>query len=106
MSLQTLKRETCVIRDPASHKGRKWRVEPGDPAARHLYYGRIILTTSDSPVRFDTNDLETGLICLRGSAQVKTEGQTHSLTRFDTLYVPREASIEVTAGPDGCDLAE
>ena len=106
MSLQTITRETCVIRDTASHTGRKWRVEPGNTAARHLYYGRIILTKGDSPVRFDAKGLETGLICLKGSAQVTTEGQSFNLTRFDTLYIPRDASVEVTAGPEGCDLAE
>jgi 5-deoxy-glucuronate isomerase len=81
-------------------------VEPGGTAARQLYYGRIILATGDSPVRFDTRDLETALICLKGSAQVNTEGKSFNLTRFDTLYVPRDASVDVTAGAEGCDLAE
>jgi 5-deoxy-glucuronate isomerase len=81
-------------------------VSPGDTAARHLYYGRIILDGGDATVRFETKDLETGLICLKGSAQVRTEGQTYNLTRFDTLYVSRDASVEVTPGPEGCDIAE
>lgn len=106
MSAQTISRETCVVRDTASHKGRKWRVAPGNTAARQLYYGRIILSAGDAPVQFDTKDLETGLICLKGSAQVKTEGKTYNLTRFDAIYVPRDGSVEVTPGPDGCDIAE
>jgi 5-deoxy-glucuronate isomerase len=106
MSVQTIKRETCIVRDTASHKGRKWRVEPGGTAARHLYYGRIILGSGDSPVRFETSNLETGLICLKGSASVNAEGNRFQLSRFDTLYVPRDSSVEVTAGPEGCDLAE
>ena len=28
------------------------------------------------------------------------------LDRYDALYAPRDSSIEVAAGPDGCDLAE
>ena len=106
MAAHTIQRDTCVVRDTASHKGRKWRVEPGGTAARYLYYGRIILSNGDAPIRFETKDRETGLICLKGSAQVKAEGQSYNLSRFDTLYVPRDGSIEVTPGSDGCDLAE
>ena len=106
MATHSIKRDTCVVRDTGSHKGRKWRVEPGGTAARYLYYGRIILSNGDAPIRFETKDRETGLICLKGSAQVKAEGQGYNLSRFDTLYVPRDASIEVTPGSDGCDLAD
>src|SRR5215213_2790149 len=106
MTAQTIRKETCIIRNTASHTGRKWRVSPGETASRHLHYGRIILFTGDAPLRFDTKDFETGLICLKGSAQVKTEGQSYELSRYDTVYVPRDASVEVTAGPDGCDIAE
>ena len=106
MNIQTIKRETCIVRDTASHKGRKWRVEPGGTAARHLHYGRIILASGDAPVHFETHDLETGLICLKGSAEVNTEGHSYSLRRFDTLYLPRDVSADVTAGDEGCDIAE
>jgi 5-deoxy-glucuronate isomerase len=106
MNAQTIQRETCIVRDTASHKGRKWRVEPGRTAARHLHYGRIILVNGDAPVQFNTNDLETGLVCLKGSAQVNVEGKSYSVKRFDTLYIPRGASVEVTAGAEGCDIAE
>jgi 5-deoxy-glucuronate isomerase len=81
-------------------------VTPGRTSARHLHYGRIILDAGADPLRFDTNGLETGLICLRGSATVRTEGQAHVLARYDALYVPRDAAVEVAAGPGGCDLAE
>jgi 5-deoxy-glucuronate isomerase len=106
MNAQTIKRETCIVRDTASHKGRQWRVEPGRTAARHLHYGRIILVNGDAPVHFDTNDLETGLVCLKGSAHVNAEGKSYSMKRFDTLYIPRGVSVEVTAGAEGCDIAE
>jgi 5-deoxy-glucuronate isomerase len=97
---------TCVVRNTASTKGRTKAVAPGRTAAKHLHYGRIILDAGDAPLRFDTGDLETGLICLRGSPTVRIEGQTFSLVRYDSLYVPRDASIEVTPGAEGCDLAE
>ena len=106
MNTQAITRETCIVRDTASHKGRRWRVEPGSTAARHLRYGRIILANGDAPVRFETNDLETGLICLKGSAEVKVEGQAYNLGRYDTVYIPRDASVEVAPGADGCDIAE
>jgi hypothetical protein len=57
-------------------------------------------------VKFETKDKETGLICLKGSATVRAGDQSITLGRFDSLYVPRETAIEVTAGSGGCDFAE
>jgi 5-deoxy-glucuronate isomerase len=65
-----------------------------------------VLGTGDAPIRFDTNQLETGLVCLNGSATVRANNETFTLGKFDSLYVPRDASIEVTPGAGGCDLAE
>jgi 5-deoxy-glucuronate isomerase len=103
MSIST---STCIVRNTASKKGRTTAVAPGTTAAKHLHYGRIILEGGDSALRFDTRGLETGLVCLRGSADVRTEGQTFRMTKFDSLYVPRDGSIELTPGAEGCDLAE
>jgi 5-deoxy-glucuronate isomerase len=97
---------TCIVRNTASRKGRTTAVAPGTTAAKNLRYGRIILDAGDTAVRFETGGLETGLVCLRGSADVRTEGQTFRLVKYDSLYVPRDASVEVTPGADGCDLAE
>lgn len=97
---------TCIVRDTASQKGRTHAVVPGQTASRYLYYGRIILDADDPPLGFATNDKETGLVCLRGSATVRVDGQPFSLTRYDAVYVPRDYAIEVTPGADGCDLAE
>jgi 5-deoxy-glucuronate isomerase len=97
---------TCIVRNTASKKGRTTAVAPGATATRHLHYGRIILDPGDAMLRFDTRELETGLVCLRGSAHVRTEGQSFHLGRLDSLYVPRDASIEATPGAEGCDLAE
>jgi 5-deoxy-glucuronate isomerase len=106
MNIQAITTESCIVRNTASGRGRVLQVEPGRTAARHLHYGRIILNAGDPAVRFDTQDRETGLIGLKGSAQVKTEGKTYTLNRYDAVYVPRDASIEITPGLEGCDLAE
>ena len=98
---------SCIVRNTASGKGRTQAVAPGGTAAtKNLHYGRIILDAGDAAVRFETGELETGLVCLRGTANVRTEGQTFALGKYDSLYVPRDATVEVAAGPDGCDLAE
>ncbi len=97
---------TCVIRDTASKKGRTWSVLPGSTAMRLLRYGRIILSGTDRPLQFGTEELETALICLDGTAEVKADGTLYYLTRLDALYLPRDTSVEVTPGRDGCDLAE
>lgn len=106
MATQTITQDTCIVRDTASHRGRLWRVAPGKTAARHLHYGRIILSKDDGAVRFETNDRETGLVCLKGSAQVKTDDTSHTLHRYDAIYIPRDAFVVVTPGGEGCDLAE
>ena len=98
--------DTCIVRNTASRRGRTKSVAPGTTAAKNLHYGRIILDAGDAPLRFETGQLETGLVCLRGTASVRTEGQTFRLVKYDSLYVPRDASIEVTPGAEGCDVAE
>ena len=100
-------KETCYV--PATHKGkgRRTAVAPGQTAARYLHYGRITLDANDETLSFDNGEHETGLVCLKGGAQVSTAGQTYHLKQYDALYVPRDSRIEVSAdGPEGCDLAE
>jgi 5-deoxy-glucuronate isomerase len=106
MNIQAITTSSCIVRNTASAKGRTTAVEPGATAARYLHYGRIILGQGDTPIRFETNDRETSLICLKGSAQVTAEEKTYGLGRYDALYVPRGASVEVTAAAGGCDIAE
>jgi 5-deoxy-glucuronate isomerase len=106
MTIQALAPDTCVVRDTASRKGRTHAVVPGATSAQHLHYGRVILEATDDPLEFATNQLETGFVCLGGSAQITTEGVTHTLSRYDALYVPRDSQVHVAAGPEGCDLAE
>lgn len=105
MTTETLAPGTCVVRNTASRKGRTESVAPG-AAMQHLHYGRIILDHGDEAVRFDTRERETALICLQGTATVVTEGTRATLDRYDSIYVPRDATIDVAPGPQGCDLAE
>src|SRR5215831_4799540 len=100
MELQQLAKDTCIVRNTAGHKGRKLAVGPGDTASRYLRYGRIVLDATDAPIRFDTTQLETGLVCLKGSATVRVGDETFTLGRYDAGYVPRDRSIEVEAGSD------
>jgi len=106
MSLQQIAKDTCIVRNTAAQKGRHLSIVPGSTASRYLHYGRIVLDKNDAALRVDTNQLETGLVCLNGSATVRANGESFALTKFDSLYVPRDASIEITPGADGCDLAE
>ncbi len=107
MNLYEIAKDTCIVRNTASRKGRTTAVAPGTSPFRYLRHGRIILDPDDPPVRFDTEAAEVGLIGLKGSARVSAAGQTFTLNRLDALYVPRGASIEVAAaGQSGCDLAE
>jgi 5-deoxy-glucuronate isomerase len=96
---------TCIIRNTASRSGRTVSVAPGRTAARHLHYGRIILDAGQ-PLSFHTDDRETGLIGLKGSATVTVEGRPYELGRYDALYVPRDRTIALQPGGGGCDLAE
>jgi len=97
--------ETCFVPKTHEGKGRRTAVAPGTTASRFLHYGRITLAAGDQPVKFNSNDHETGLICLNGKATVRAEGETFDLDRYDAVYIPRDSEVEVkTTG--GCDLAE
>ena len=83
-------------------------MEPGKTAARFLNYGRIILGDwRDSAARRRLRRMETGLICLKGSATIAVDATNISpCVPYDALYVPRDAAFEIVRAPDGCDLAE
>ena len=100
----------CVRRATHKRKGRTQWLAPDTAAVRHLHYGRIILDARGA-IEFSTGDRETGLICLRGRAEVRTrplgfEFSSHELTPYDAIYAPRDSEVQVLAGAEGCDLAE
>ena len=101
----TLTLDRCVVRGTHAHKGRTRSLDPATTAARQLHYGRVVLDGGDAPLRFPTGHLETGLIALRGRAEVKTGGRSFPMGPYDALYVPRDSEVEVVPGPEGCDFA-
>jgi len=103
--VSSLNPDSCVVRNTGAKKGRTTAVAPGKTSARHLHYGRVILDPSER-LAIDCGDRETGFVCLKGSAAIRTEGQSFTLTPFDALYVPRDAHVEIDGGAAGCDLAE
>lgn len=106
VQLNTISKETCFVAGTDKGKGRRAAVVPGETAARYLHYGRITMDAGDAPIEFENNDHETGLICLKGEAEVLTGGESYRLNQYDSLYVPRDSQIEVKAAGAGCDLAE
>jgi 5-deoxy-glucuronate isomerase len=97
---------SCVVRNTGAQRGRTFAVTPENTSSRYLHYGRIILAAEDAPLSFSTGENETGLICLRGSAAVRTGDQLFQLTQYDALYVPRDSRLEIQQGSEGCDFAE
>ncbi|HTB14304.1 MAG TPA: 5-deoxy-glucuronate isomerase [Bryobacteraceae bacterium] len=106
MTASSISSNTCFIRGTHAKKGRTQWLTPESGAVRELHYGRIILDAGAAPVQFENGTHETGLICLNGRAEVMAGGSRFTLGLYDSLYVPRDSSIEVTALEAGCDLAE
>jgi 5-deoxy-glucuronate isomerase len=104
--LESITTSTCIVRDTASRKGRTLAVAPGKTASRFLRYGRVILDAGDAPLALHTGECETGFVCLKGSAAMRIGDDSHEIGRYDALYAPRDATVTVTAGAYGCDLAE
>ena len=94
-----------IFRNTASKSGRHVAVSPQNSTMRHLTYARIVLDAAQTSATFSNGDQETGLICLSGRATVKTGGKEFTLERYDTVYIPRDSTIEVSSA-SGADLAE
>jgi 5-deoxy-glucuronate isomerase len=105
--MEAIRSDTCVVRNTGARKGRNLSVTPATTASRYLSYGRIVLDGGDAPVNVEAGAFETGLVCLSGTATVEASGEEYKLLqRYDSLYLPRDTSFRVTAGPQGVDLAE
>jgi 5-deoxy-glucuronate isomerase len=94
-----------IFRRTKGRLGRHIAVSPRNSPMRHLAYGRILLNSGRPQVRFATGERETGLICLAGEAEVSAADATVHLSRYDAIYVPRDAKIEIRTG-SLVDLAE
>ncbi len=87
--------DRMVFRNTNEQKGRNISVTPANSTNKHLAYARIILDASTQSVKFSNGENETGLICLSGSATVKTGGATFSLAQYDSIYIPRDSEINI-----------
>src|SRR5947209_20304150 len=56
-------------------------------------------------VRFATGERETGLTCLSGHGIVAVDGNSHELGCYDSIYIPRDSSVQVAAS-NQADLVE
>jgi 5-deoxy-glucuronate isomerase len=106
MTRAAIRPTTCIVRDTAQ-PGRTRTVGPGFTAMEQLHYGRIILTGAAAPVDVTASDFETGLICLKGRANVTAGNQTFAMQPYDALYLPRDTAFRITADAgSGCDFVE
>ncbi len=85
-----------IFRDTNKNKGRNISITPDNSAMKHLHYGRIILDAENRSVSFETESNEVGLICLSGKADVTVAGEKYELGRYDSIYLPRGSSVEIT----------
>jgi 5-deoxy-glucuronate isomerase len=102
VKLKEIQQETCVVKATHLGKGRRLSVSPENSATQYLHYGRIRLDAGET-ISFATKTRETSLICLKGTAEVSTRGQSFTLNLYDSLYIPRDSAVEVSGD---CDLAE
>ena len=89
----TLTMESCVVRGTNRRQGpQARRSSPATSAARQLHYGRVTLDAGGAPLRFETGGRETGLVSLRGRAEVRTGGRcsrSRPTTRSTSRATPR-----------------
>jgi 5-deoxy-glucuronate isomerase len=94
-----------IFRRTNQHKGRHLVITPENSSMKHLGYGRIILDVETASAAFNTGEREVGLICMSGECAIRTEGETHEISRYDSIYIPRDTQVEVTTGAQ-VDLVE
>jgi 5-deoxy-glucuronate isomerase len=97
--------DKMIFRNTNNAVGRNVSITPDNSTMRHLSYGRIILNPANPSVSFSTGNRETGLICLSGEGSVKVGAETTHLGKFDSVYIPRDSSIEVRTASN-VDFAE
>ena len=89
-------KDRLIFRRTNARKGRNISITPENSAMKHLVYGRIILDNQEPRVTFSTGKLESGLICLSGRCTIKADGQTNTLERYDSIYLPRDTDVEIS----------
>jgi 5-deoxy-glucuronate isomerase len=97
--------EKMIFRNTHSVTGRRVAVSPQNSTMRRLSYARIVLNPSQATLSFSNGEQETGIVCLAGSATIKTGEKESQLEKYDALYIPRDSAIEVSCSGTA-DLAE
>ncbi len=86
-------------------QGRKRIIHQYNTGLEFLRYGRIILGEGGGKVDVDSQDEEIGFVCLNGNGTIQVDGKTHSLGKYDALYLPIDNRCTISSkGP--FDLAE
>lgn len=85
-----------VFRGTNNCRGRHVSVTPQNSSMKHLAYGRIILDHENTQAEFKTEEREVGLICLQGAGVVQVREESFELNRYDSIYIPRDQSVEVS----------
>jgi len=94
-----------IFRKTNAQKGRHIAITPENSSMKHLVYGRIILDQELPKIEFATASMECGLICLSGACEIRADGQTLTLDRYDSIYLPRDANVEISTD-SSVDLVE
>jgi 5-deoxy-glucuronate isomerase len=97
--------DNLIFRRTNARKGRTLAVTTDNSPLKHLNYGRIILDGEVPRIAFATGEYEIGLICLSGKGRVAVAGESHELERYDSIYIPRDSSVEITT-ENAVDLVE
>lgn len=97
--------ERQIFRQTNTKKGRHIAITPENSPMKHLVYGRIILDQETPRAEFATGNFESGLICLSGECTIKAEGQSISIERHDSIYLPRDTEVEISTST-AVDLVE
>ena len=105
MSTKMKEASRQIFRNTNGQKGRHIAITPENSDMKHLVYGRIILDQETPRVEFATGPSESGLICLAGDCTIKAEGQTVTLARYDSIYLPRDTDVEIDT-TSAVDLVE
>jgi 5-deoxy-glucuronate isomerase len=86
-------------------EGRKRIIHQYNTGLEFLRYGRIVFGGKGGSIDVDSRDEEIGFVCLKGYGNIKGEGKTFSLGKYDALYIPRESRCSITS-EGALDLAE
>jgi len=90
-----VEKNAWLFRGTGKVLGRKRIIDQTNSGLEFLRYGRIVLNDGDIPVT--THDEETVFLCLNGEGEVRTDGISYRLGKYDALYLPRDSECTVSS---------